>query len=287
MLRLQEGPEGARDTYSAVTKSASPDALAPQLANCLLYKQDQRLPKLEAIAESHPDYAPVYHFLALEYSEDRQGARTIATMQKEKQYLLRFQELDGQGKLLRHFLDQEEVAAWRSDAESKLKQLEARIATPVLENPVQLTWMKHNGGWNGNVQVAEAITGLEWKTKEMADFKATPMSSNIDRRTGKPSPISFFTLPAKQAATELSIRYVDGAGSVRAPFSFPFQPEAESWRNDLAILQITSTSWLSFRDFDGKLLLYFTGLMSYRGAIEKITYGLNQEMPDTDFPFPA
>ena len=208
-------------------------------------------------------------------------------MQKEKEYLMRFKELDGQGKLLRHFLDQEEVAAWRSDAESKLKQLEARIAAPVLENPVQLSWMKHNGGWNGNVQVAEAITGLQWKTKEMADFKATPMSSNIDRRTGELSPITFFTLPAKQAATELSIQYIDGSGSERGVFTFPFQPEPESWKNDIKTLQITSTSWLSFRDFDGKLLLYFTGLMSYRGAIEKITYGLDKELPDTDFPFPA
>lgn len=47
-------------------------------------------------------------------------------------------------------------------------------------------------------------------------------------------------------------------------------------------------SWpRSFCDYDGKLLLYFTTLLSYRGALEKITYALAKENPDTDFAFPA
>ncbi len=100
-------------------------------------------------------------------------------------------------------------------------------------------------------------------------------------------PMSFFTLPVKQTPTEISVKYTDRNGTERGPFQFDFEPNAESWINDIKILQITSTSWLSFRDFDDKLLLYFTSLMSYRGALEKITYGLDKETPDTDFPFPA
>ena len=287
MLRLQEGLEGARDTYAMVTKTFPPEVLAPQLAKSLLYNRDQRLPQLEAIAESHPEYAPVYHFLALEFSADRQGARTIASMRKEKEYLERFQELDSEGNLLRYFIDQEEVAAWRSDAQSTLKQLEARMADSVLENPVQLTWMKHNGGWNGNVQVAEPITGLSWKTKEMDDFKETPLTANIDTRTGKPWPTSFFSLPVKQKETEITVKYLDGGGTERGPFTFAMNPNAESWKNDIQALQMTSTSWLAFRDYDGKLNLYFSQVMSFRGAIEKVTYGLNKEIPDTDYPFPV
>ena len=121
----------------------------------------------------------------------------------------------------------------------------------------------------------------------MVDFKTTPMSNNVDTRTGKPMPMSFFTLPVKQSETEISIKYTDRNGTERGPFLFNFEPAAESWKNDIQMLQMTSTSWLAFRDYDGKLLLYFTPLLSYRGAIDKITYGLDKETPDTDFPFPA
>jgi hypothetical protein len=121
----------------------------------------------------------------------------------------------------------------------------------------------------------------------MPDFKTTPMTSNIDTRTGKPSPITFFSLPVKQVPTEISIKYIDRNGTELGPFQFAFEPAAESWKNDIQILQMTKNSWLAFRDFDDKLLLYFTALMSFRGAIETITYGLNTETPDTDYPFPA
>ena len=50
---------------------------------------------------------------------------------------------------------------------------------------------------------------------------------------------------------------------------------------------MTRTSWLAFRNFDGKLLLYFTTLMSYRGAIEQIRYGLDSENTNIGFDFPV
>lgn len=287
MLKVQEGLEGARDTYRIVANTFPAGTLAPKLASCLLYNREQRLAKLEQLAEAHSDYAPLYHFLALDFSAERLGARSIGDMRRQKGYLERFLELEAAGKLLSQFVDQEEAAAWREGASAALKGLEAQMASAVLENPVRLTWMKHNGGWNGNVAVAEAMTGLSWKTSEMPDFKMTPMSANIDTRTGKPMPTSFFGLPVKQTATEISIKYTDRNGAERGPFHFSFEPLAESWKNDIQLLQMTTNNWVSFRDYDGKLLLYFTTLLSYRGAVEKIAYGLDKEHPDTDFPFPA
>ncbi len=287
MLKVQEGLQGARDTYRIVADTFPAGALAPKLAGSLLYERGQRLAKLENLAEAHPDYAPLYHFLAVDFSADRLGARSIADMRRQKGYLDRFQELDAEGKLLRQFVDQEEARAWREQASAALKALETQMASAVLENPVRLTWMKHNAGWNGNVAVAEAMTSLSWKTSEMPDFKMTPMSTTIDTRTGKLMPTSFFGLPVKQAATEISIKYRDRNGAERGPFTYSFEPLAESWQNDIRILRMTTNNWVSFRDYDGELLLYFTTLLSYRGAVEKISYGLDKEQPDTDFPFPA
>jgi len=49
---------------------------------------------------------------------------------------------------------------------------------------------------------------------------------------------------------------------------------------------MTTTSWVSFWDYDGSALLYFTHLLSYRGALLKIEYGLNRETPNKKFKFP-
>ena len=48
---------------------------------------------------------------------------------------------------------------------------------------------------------------------------------------------------------------------------------------------MVSGSWLSFRDYDGKVLLYFTTLMSYRPAIKEVHYSLNSEALDQNFKF--
>jgi hypothetical protein len=44
---------------------------------------------------------------------------------------------------------------------------------------------------------------------------------------------------------------------------------------------------VSFRDYDRKRLLYFTHLMSYRGSLKTIEYGLNSETPSESFRFPV
>ena len=43
------------------------------------------------------------------------------------------------------------------------------------------------------------------------------------------------------------------------------------------MLNAAAGSWLSFRDYDGKVLLYFTTLMSYRPIIKEIRYSLNSD----------
>jgi len=42
---------------------------------------------------------------------------------------------------------------------------------------------------------------------------------------------------------------------------------------------MTATSWLSFREFSG-LLVYYTHLMSYRGAIREVRVGIDSAVPD-------
>jgi hypothetical protein len=46
------------------------------------------------------------------------------------------------------------------------------------------------------------------------------------------------------------------------------------------ILNMTSGSWLSFRDYQGRVLLYFTHLMTHRPVIKEIRYSLDSDKVD-------
>jgi hypothetical protein len=50
------------------------------------------------------------------------------------------------------------------------------------------------------------------------------------------------------------------------------------------MLDMTKNSWVAFRDFDGKLLLYFTSLISNRCAISQVAYGIDTGATPSTFP---
>lgn len=50
------------------------------------------------------------------------------------------------------------------------------------------------------------------------------------------------------------------------------------------ILDATRANWIAVREFDGKDLLYFTQLLSWRCGLSEIHYGLNGAAPDTVWP---
>lgn len=94
-------------------------------------------------------------------------------------------------------------------------------------------------------------------------------------------------LPKNTAKTTIELKYTNLNGEEMGPFQVSFDPVSETLRNAKALLEQVRTSWVSFRDYDGKTLLYFTSLMVHRGGLQKITYGIDTEKPDRDFPFPA
>ena len=53
------------------------------------------------------------------------------------------------------------------------------------------------------------------------------------------------------------------------------------------MLNASAGSWLSFRDYEGKVLLYFTHLMSYRPLIKEVRYSLNSDCARQDIQVQA
>jgi len=80
-------------------------------------------------------------------------------------------------------------------------------------------------------------------------------------------------------------KYVDRNDKSNGPYTLKFSTQGEELAQGKQILEMTKGSWLSFRDYDGKVLLYFTHLLSYRSVIKEIRYSINSEALDREFKF--
>jgi len=284
-LKVQEGTAGARETYNTVTANSA--STIPAYVRILLREPGQRTSALQNYLEEHPAFAPAAYHLSLEYSQRRLGSQTLSDKRQELKYLKAFQQIDAQGGLLRYMIDQELVTQWREDAEARRILLEDSASGGLLENPVSLNWMAHNAGWNGNIQISEPVQDIQWNIKGQSEPRSTGSSGYNDPTTGKPAPRTFFSLQKNQKKSVIEIRYTDIAGAQQGPFEFNFEPQKETQDVGRRTLEMTETAWLGFRDYDGKRLLYFSHLMVYRGALDKIEYGLNRATPNERFKFPA
>jgi hypothetical protein len=52
------------------------------------------------------------------------------------------------------------------------------------------------------------------------------------------------------------------------------------------VLPMTKASWIAFRDYDGRQLIYFTHLVAYRCGLSEIRYSLDSEALDQRFALP-
>jgi hypothetical protein len=144
---------------------------------------------------------------------------------------------------------------------------------------------RHNGGWTVVFSIADPTLGISWRMGEGGDFRETGFMDTLDPRTRKRMPNPSVELPTDAPAATIQVRYVDTNGEVQGPFPIRFDPEAALIRDQRKILDMTATSWLSFREFNG-LLVYYTHLMSYRCAIREVRVGIDSTVPDKVLKMP-
>jgi Caspase domain len=144
---------------------------------------------------------------------------------------------------------------------------------------------RHNGGWSVVFSIADPTLGISWRIGETGDFRETGFIDTLDPRTRKRMPNPSIELPADAQAATIQVRYVDASGELQGPFPIRFDPEAALIRDQRKILDMTATSWLSFREFNG-LLVYYTHLMSYRCAIREVRVGIDSAVPDKVLKMP-
>jgi hypothetical protein len=144
---------------------------------------------------------------------------------------------------------------------------------------------RHNGGWTVVFSIADPTLGISWRMGEAGEFRETGFMDTLDPRTRKRMPNPSVELPADATAAIIQVRYVDMNGELQGPFPIKFDPEAALIRDQRKILDMTATSWLSFREFNG-LLVYYTHLMSYRCAIREVRIGIDSTVPDKVLKMP-
>ncbi|MDO9061397.1 MAG: caspase family protein [Bradyrhizobium sp.] len=144
---------------------------------------------------------------------------------------------------------------------------------------------RHNGGWTVVFSIADPTLGISWRIGETSAFRETGFMDTLDPRTRKRMPNPSIELPADAPAATIQVRYVDAQGELQGPFPIRFDPEAALIRDQRKILDMTATSWLSFREFNG-LLVYYTHLMSYRCAIREVRVGIDSAVPDKVLKMP-
>jgi hypothetical protein len=144
---------------------------------------------------------------------------------------------------------------------------------------------RHNGGWTVVFSIADPTLGISWRFGDAGEFRETGFMDTLDPRTRKRMPNPSVELAADAPAATIQVRYVDASGELQGPFPIKFDPEAALLHDQRKILDMTATSWLSFREFNG-LLVYYTHLMSYRCAIREVRVGIDTAVPDKVLKMP-
>ena len=158
-------------------------------------------------------------------------------------------------------------------------------ANESLNAPIAM-FSRHNGGWTITFSIADPTLGISWRMGDSGEFRETGFMDVLDPRTRKRMPNPSIQLPADARAGTIQLRYVDASGEMQGPFPIRFEPEAALVRDQRKILDMTATSWLSFREFNG-LLVYYTHLMSYRCAIREVRIGIDTAVPDKVLNMPG
>jgi hypothetical protein len=165
------------------------------------------------------------------------------------------------------------------------------MTAPKLVDPAESTnapiasFSRHNGGWTVVFSIADPALGISWRLGENGDFRETGFIDALDPRTRKRIPNSSVQMDADTPSQTLYVRYVDTNGDLKGPFPIRFDPEAALLRDQRKILDMTASSWLAFREFNG-LMIYYTHLVSYRCAIRQVRIGIDTTVPDKVIQLP-
>ena len=287
LLKQQEGIEGARSYYSNKSSGAKNPNL--HLAHTLVMKKDKQGEAFKILTNNFPDYGPAFYYASLQWN-DNLAKQTFREKRQELHYLEKFVKLDEKGQFLKYFLNKQNVEQYRSDAKSRLKILVD--AKELHENPVKLKLVtlaapsnpsviiggnSRSKNLQFNVTISESQNEIFFST-DGKEFKSTGFSENINSFTLKKMPNTL--IDVNDSVKEIFVKYIDIKGVTCGPYTIKINKDQRLVDSTKNILNVTKTSWIAFRDFDNRLLVYFTHLATYAKALKEIRYSINSDSLD-------
>lgn len=284
MLKVQEGKAGALETMRYFADKSK--TVSFKVALALLEEREPRVAKLEALQKEHPDYGPLPYVISQEFSDVKRGDTTLAEQRSEREWLEKFRAAHGDGKFVKYFIDKKEAQKWIETAEARWAKLSSTPAK-VMDNPVTLTTLQTNAGWGVTFVLSDFKTKeLFYKLDGKGEFVSTGHQNITNPQTGLPMVTMYVELPGLTPGEHtMEVQYLDKNDKMNGPYTLKFSTESEKLKNGKMMLNATAGSWLSFRDYDGKVWLYFTGILTQRPIIKEIRYSVDNEGLDKTFEF--
>ena len=147
--------------------------------------------------------------------------------------------------------------------------------------------MQSNAGWSLNFALTDyKARELFYRLDGQGDFVSTGHQPFQNPQTG--APMVQLNLPLPNLAPgehTIEVKYIDAKGETNGPYALKFSTADQQLAQGKSMLNATIGSWLTFREYDGRLLLYFTGLLSYRPILQEIRYSLDNDSLDQTFKF--
>lgn len=286
MLKVQEGLDGAREVIATMRKTNATHSL--EAAEALLLPKAARTGALKKLVERVPDFSPAVYLLSREFSAEKLGEQTVADKKEEKAALESFRALNEKGQFQKYVLDKKEGKKWLDDAETRFARL-AGMSDKVLQTPVTLTAFQTGQGWILTFGFADfKLKKIEYRLDGEGEFKDTGVGTVLHPQTGLPIPNPTFNAENLAAGDHtVEVRYTDVTGKVNGPWQLRFNTATAALAAAKQALNQIAPTWVSFRDYDGKTLLYFTAILPYRGSLKAIRYSLDGDALDKTWPIKA
>ena len=286
MLKAAEGRAGAGQTVRYFGEKLQPLTASYQTALALLEEGDARLAKLQELAANYPDFGPLPWLISQEFSEARRGDQTLADQRAEREWLEKFRAAQVAGKVQKYFLDKKEAQKWSEAADARWAKLTS-MPDRVLDNPVSLIAKPHLAGWTIFFNLTDSrAKELFYKLDGNGDFQSTGHLPDRNPETGLPAVNPNVPLPNLPPGEHImEVKFVDKNERTNGPYTIKFSTTDERLAQGKAMLNAAASSWLTFRDYQGKVWLYFSTLMSYRPVIKEVRYSLNSDALDKTFKF--
>lgn len=295
-LKIQEGVSGAKEIYQEMF--SQPNNLVDEYAKLLLDNIDVRRVKIKEFIDKNPDFAPAYYELAKLHSKDVLGNQGLSDKKSEKDYVEKFIMLNKEGKLVKYFLDKEEL-------DSQIKYISERktvldnIDDSAFDNPVNVQRMWTNSSWQLNLSIPDEPAEILYRVDGNGEFISTGYYDGyVYQDTGKPMPKFNIDLPNHNGVVKeyIEFKYIDQNNNEMGPFRYNWisktksgkdlDPKAESNIKSLENSKAFIFRQESKRVDEGRYLLYFSHILSYADGVEKIMYGIDTDIPNIEYSKP-